>query len=234
LSELLERVERYKLDVLLRLRTIVAFAVAAALSVASASADEELSLGERARLGRGGTVARPVTIESGEHRLVGGITYTVLAASIAELVPLFDDPTAYQEVLPRTKEAKVTRDGTVRHLAMRTGNAVVDGVYTLYLQQVQVSSPNTQEMRFWLDPRAPHDIDDAYCYFRFEALPAGPDGLPRTLLTYAVAIDVGPGIVRELFEERVRAASLAVPQALVARLSRDHDARQQERLSAAR
>jgi hypothetical protein len=232
---LLLRRERYKLDVLLRLRTIVAFAVAGGLSMASASADEELSLGERARLARGATVARPVTIESGEHRLVGGITYTVLSASLSDLVPLFDDPSAYQEVLPRTKEAKVTRDGTVRHLAMRTGNAVVDGVYTLYLQQVPSSSPNAQEMRFWLDPRAPHDIDDAYGYFRFEALPAASDGSPRTLLTYAVAIDVGPGIVRELFEERVRAASLTVPQALVARVARDHDAHHaQDGLSAAR
>lgn len=183
----------------------------------AAGADEELTLAERMRLARGATVTRPITIERGEHRHVGGITYTVLRASLEDLLPLFDDETAYREVLPRTKEAKVIRDGNVRHLRMRTGNAVVDSTYTLYLQQ---STPH--ELRFWLDPRAPHDIDDAYGYFRFEALPPGADGSPRTLLTYAVAIDVGPGIVRELFEERVRAASLTVPQALVARIERDH------------
>jgi hypothetical protein len=189
------------------------FLVGAGVGTARA---EELSLAEHARLARGATVARHVTIENGEHRLVGGITYTVLHASPAELLPLFDDPAAYQELLPRTKEAKITRDGTVRHLSMRTGNAVVEGVYTLYLQQA-----TAQEFRFWLDPRAPHDIDDAYGYFRFEALAPTSDGEPRTLLTYAIAIDIGPGIVRELFEERVRAASLAVPQALVARITRD-------------
>ena len=36
--------------------------------------------------------------------------------------------------------------------------------------------------------------------------------LPRALLTYAILVDVGPGIVRDLFEERVRAALLSVPQ----------------------
>lgn len=195
----------------------VGLAASLLVGVGAARADE-LSLAESARLARGATVARHVTIEHGEHRLVGGITYTVLHAAPEDLLRLFDDETAYRELLPRTKEAKITRDGAVRHLSMRTGNAVVDGVYTLYLQQ---SSP--QELRFWLDPRAPHDIDDAYGYFRFEALPRGADGEPRTLLTYAIAIDIGAGIVRELFEERVRAASLALPQALVARLARARD-----------
>ena len=179
---------------------------------------DDLTLSERARLSRGATVARPVTIEEGEHRLVGGITYTVVSASAAELTALFDDEAAYRELLPRTKGAKLTRNGAVRHIEMRTGNAVVEGVYTLYLQQ---SGPH--ELRFWLDPRAPHDIDDAYGYFQFEELPRGADGRPRTLLTYAIAIDIGPGIVRDLFEERVRAASLALPQALVARITREHN-----------
>jgi hypothetical protein len=195
-------------------------ALGLAVSLLAGSADaqgDDLTLQERARLARGATVSRPVTLEEGEHRLVGGITYTIVSATPAELTALFDDENAYRELLPRTKEAKLTKNGSVRHVGMRTGNALVEGVYTLYLQQ---QKPN--ELRFWLDPRAPHDIDDAYGYFRFDELPRGTDGKPRTLLTYAIAIDIGAGIMRDLFEERVRAASLTLPQALVLRLARSH------------
>ena len=183
-----------------------------------------LAKGDADRLERGGTVARPMTLEDGEHRVVGGITYTVLDAKLRDIVPLFDDETAYRELLPRTKEAHVRREGKVRHVALRTGNALVEGVYTLFVLQ---TAPN--EFRFWLDPRAPHDIDDAYGYFRFDELEDRPDGRARTMLTYAIAVDIGPGIVRDFFEERVRNASLDLPQALVTRLSRERRGRKAKR-----
>ena len=194
---------------------------------AQSSRADTLTMNESARLEAGGTVVRPVTIDDdGDARLVGGVTYTILDASVAELVPLFDDEAAYREILPRTKDAKVVRDGAVRHVAMRTGNAMVEGVYTLFMRQ---ASPT--ELRFWLDRRAPHDLEDAYGYFRFTALAPGHDGRPRTLLTYAIAIDIGAGILRDLFEERVRAASLTLPQALVGRLARDRAARDERRVA---
>lgn len=38
------------------------------------------------------------------------------------------------------------------------------------------------------------------------------DGTPRTLLTFGVLVDMGPGLARALYEERMRAAMLGVPQ----------------------
>jgi hypothetical protein len=70
---------------------------------------------------------------------------------------------------------------------------------------------SSHEARFWLDPTRPHGIDDAWGFFRYEPF-VTPSGEEHVLLTYGVLVDVGPGIVRELFESRLRTALLSVPQ----------------------
>jgi len=47
-----------------------------------------------------------------------------------------------------------------------------------------------------------------------------PNGGEVFSLTLGVLVDVGPGIVRGLFEERVRAAMLSVPQLVQRHLAR--------------
>jgi hypothetical protein len=202
-------------------RLTALLALVLGLAAADTARADTLTLNEQAYLDKGETVYRPVTIADGDSRLVGGVTYTVLDASVAELMPLFDDANAYKELLPRTLDARVRREGNARVVAMRTGNALFEGAYSLYLRR-----ESETEVRFWLDRRAHHDIDDAYGYFRFTELDAGQDGRPRTLLTYAIAIDVGPGLVRDMFEDRIRSASLTLPQNLVGRLSRERTAPQ--------
>ncbi len=125
---------------------------------------------------------------------------------------MFDDVEAYRRVLPRTKRARmvsVEKNGD-RLVELVQGNAVVEAEYTIRVRQ-EVATPARREVRFWLEPTRPHEIDDAWGYFRMEPF-TGPDGEQRVLLTYAILVDIGPGLVRELFEERVRAALLSVPQ----------------------
>jgi hypothetical protein len=202
-------------------RLLALLTIVLGLAAADTARADSLTLNEQVYLDRGETVYRPTTIEEGDARLVGGVTYTVLDASIADLMPLFDDAAAYKELLPRTLDARVRREGDARVVALRTGNALFEGAYSLYMRRT-----SDNEVRFWLDRRAHHDIDDAYGYFRFTELDPGQDGRPRTLLTYAIAIDVGAGLVRDMFEDRIRAASLTLPQNLVARLSRERSASQ--------
>ena len=82
--------------------------------------------------------------------------------------------------------------------------------------------------RFWLDPTKPHGIADAWGFFRVSPVEGnttadGSAGAPHVLLTYGIlAVDhVGPGLVRDLFEERLRTLVLAVPQ-LVRQYARAH------------
>jgi hypothetical protein len=174
---------------------------------ASTSAEElSLSGDDLARLDRHETVVRSQTLERGEHRYVGGLTYTVLDASAAEIEAVLDNVDSLRRVLPRTKSARVVeRTGEDQLVELVQGNALVEAGYTLRVRR----SPG--EARFWLERSRPHGIDDAWGFFRFQPF-ITKQGEPRLLLTYGVLVDVGPGIVREFFEERVRTALLSVPQ----------------------
>jgi hypothetical protein len=165
-----------------------------------------LSVEETARLSRRETVIREHTLERGDHRYIGGITYTVVDASSAEIGAIFDNVESLRRVLPRTKRARVVGSSDGDQLfELAQGNAVMEAEYTVRVRR------GRNEARFWLDPSRPHSIDDAWGFFRYEPF-VGSTGEERVLLTYGVLVDVGPGIVRELFEERVRAALLSVPQ----------------------
>ena len=171
---------------------------------------DTLSTDESTRLGRGETVARPVTIEDDERRYVGGITYAVVRASVSELQELFEDVSAYANVLPRTKRATlVGHEGLDQLVELRQGNAIIDARYTLRVRH----EAWRRDVRFWVDQRRPHDIKDAWGYFHVDPMPDDAEG-PRSLVTYAVLVDLGPGIVRELFEERLRAVLLTTPSIL--------------------
>lgn len=178
----------------------------ASLFLSGSASAERLSRSEAARLERRETVIRAQTFERGDHRYVGGITYTVVDASAAEVGAILDNVDSLRRVLPRTKRARtVGHEGGDQLIEIASGNAVVEAEYTMRVRR----GPN--EAQFWLDQSRPHGIDDAWGFFRFEPFIA-PTGEERVLLTYGVLVDVGPGIVRELFEEKVRAALLSVPQ----------------------
>jgi hypothetical protein len=189
---------------------VAAVALGACLTSGGSAHADTLTPAENERLARGETVARPVTIDNDDRRYVGGITYAVVRASVSELQALFEDVSSYANVLPRTKRASlVAEEGLDQLVELRQGNALIDAKYTLRVRH----EAWRRDVRFWLDARRPHDIRDAWGYFHVDPLPDDAEG-PRSLLTYAVLVDVGPGIVRELFEERLRAVLLSTPEIL--------------------
>lgn len=176
------------------------------VAAAEPRAASTLPAAERDRLARGETIIREQTLERGDHRYIGGLTYTLLDASSGELAAVLDDAEAIRHVLPKTKRARfVGTAGGDQLLELTQGNSLVEAEYTVRLRR------SANEARFWLDPTRPHGIDDAWGFFRYEAV-TRPDGSQGVLLTYGVLVDVGPGIVRDFFEERVRTALLSVPQ----------------------
>ncbi len=181
------------------------------IAPASAAADE-LSPSEAARLTRGETISRPVTVEGDDRRYVGGITYAVVHASVSELQEIFEDVGSYSHLLPRTKRATlVGQRGQDQLVELRQGNAMFDARYTLRVRH----EPWRRDVRFWLDPSRPHDVRDAWGYFHVDPLPElATEAGPRSLVTYAVLVDLGPGLIRDLFEERLRAVLLSTPEVL--------------------
>jgi len=177
---------------------------------APAAHADKLTSDESERLGRGETVVREHTWEPGySARYIGGVTYTIVDATASETNNILEDVASFRRVLPRTKRVKLVsiEPNGDRLVELVQGTALMEAEYTLRVRNY----PARREVRFWLETSRPHEIDDAFGYFRVEPL-TGSNGEQRALLTYAILVDIGPGIVRDLFEERVRAALLTVPQ----------------------
>jgi hypothetical protein len=167
--------------------------------------------GDGERLSRGETVVFDQVLDQSGHRYVGGTTYTIIDASMPELENLFVDMSAYRQLLPRTKEARLVGvDEGDLFIELRQGNSLLETSYTIRVRREGLGAGAVY--RFWLDRTKPHGIEDAWGYFRLEPLAEGPGGAARVLLTYGVLVDVGPGLVRDLFEERLRQLALTVPQ----------------------
>lgn len=187
-------------------RLLAALVAVAALAAPVTARADGLSSAEVARLARRETVIREQTLERGDRRYVGGITYTLLDASVTEVAALIDNPESLRRVLPKTKAARIVGDDQGDTLIeLVQGTSMMQATYTIRMRR------SSGESRFWLEPSHPHGIDDAWGFFRYRPF-VTPAGEERVLLTYGVLVDVGPGVVRELFEEKLRSALLSVPQ----------------------
>lgn len=186
-----------------------------------AHADEPFGSEDAARLARGDTLTFEQTVEKAHRRYVGGITYTVVDGSVSELTTLLEDVRAYRQLLPHTKQARLIGvNGDDFFVELRQGTSLLETTYTIRVRRGE----GGRLFRFWLDPTKPHGIADAWGFFRISPLrgDGGGDGAglvaggtadgPRVLLTYGILVDVGPGIVRDLFEARLRTLVLTVPQ----------------------
>jgi hypothetical protein len=205
---------------------------------------EDTQEGTGERLSRGETVVFDQALDRGGRRYVGGTTYTIIEASMPELEGLLLNTRAYRQLLPHTKQARLVGvNGDDFFIELRQGNSLVETSYTIRVRREALptgpgqtdatrASPVTLApegqahregtvFRFWLDRSKPHGIEDAWGYFRLERLPEKSSGVPRVLLTYGILVDVGPGLVRDLFEERLRQLALAVPQ-LVRQYALEH------------
>jgi hypothetical protein len=173
----------------------------AVASAAPARADG-LSTPEVDRLVHGNSVVRPQNLDRGGRHYVGGVSYAIVDADPDVVARLFDSPDAWQRVLPHTRSAQYAgRNGDDRLIEVTHGNALIQVSYTMRVHR------DARTARFHLEPGRPHDIEDAWGFLR-----AQPFGSGRTLLTYGLLLDIGPGMLRDLFEERVRATALTVPE----------------------
>jgi hypothetical protein len=80
------------------------------------------------------------------------------------------------------------------------GSAIVQVSYVLRVHR------DGAVVRFWMDESREHDIEDAWGFFRAE-----PTGDGRTFVTYGILVDMGDGLLRDLFETRMRQLALEVP-----------------------
>ena len=181
----------------------VAIALTAPVALAPLASADTLSSDETSRLSQGDTVVRNTTLDGDDYRYVGGVSYTILETTPDELATMLEDVATYRAVLPRTQAArKVETRGEDTFVELTQGTSIFQTSYTIRIRK----DPAESTVRFWLDTTRPHGIDDAWGFFRYATLGDG-----RVLLTFGVLVDVGPGVVRMFFEERLRSAMMSVP-----------------------
>jgi hypothetical protein len=175
----------------------------AALALAGHSARADgLSVLETERLLRGQTVVRAQTLDRGGRHYVGGVSYAVLDADADEVALVFDNADAWRRVLPEIRSTRaVGTAGDDPLIEVTHGNVIVQATYTMRVHR------EARAARFRLEPRRRHDIEDVWGFLRATPLADG-----RTILTYGVLIDMGPGLLRDLFEDRVRETAMTVPE----------------------
>jgi hypothetical protein len=110
----------------------------------------------------------------------------------------------WKRILPKTRSARrVGTTGNDTLVEMTNGTAIVQATYTM---RVRRDGPL---VRFWMDPTCHHDIEDVWGFVRAEPMADG-----RTLVAYGILVDMGSGILGDLFEDRVRTLALSVPDQL--------------------
>lgn len=155
---------------------------------------------ERRQLANGARVERPLTFVSGKGSYVGGIAYQVVHCSPGEVLSALLDVQKLKEMLPRTRSARLISSEAGRsRVELEQGQAPFVARYTIVIER----APGSDELRFWLDPSAPHDIRDVFGFFRVRALTPAD-----SVITVGAAVDLGPGLFTGLFEDRVRAVVL--------------------------
>ncbi len=175
-----------------------------ALASPAADLQSALSASERDALTAGYVVSRPVRFARGvDGYYVGGVSYQVVKARPEEVMASLVNVDTLPSMLPRTKRAKlIDSSGDRARIELVQGGGMFEASYTVHVER----SPERDQLRFWMDGSRPHDVKDVWGYFRVR--PFGPE---HTLVTVAAVLDLGPGIVRMLFEDSIQRMILAAP-----------------------
>jgi hypothetical protein len=110
---------------------------------------------------------------------------------------------ALPRILPRTESARlVASSGRAATVELTQGQSPFLVTYSMNLEQ----SPSGHAIHFWLDTSRPHDVRDVWGYVRVT-----PFGRDASLVTLAVALDLGPGLARALFTDGIERIILHAP-----------------------
>jgi hypothetical protein len=160
------------------------------------------------QLREGGRVEELVELERRGQRYVGGVSYILVQAEPGQVFDVLNRLETLANVLPQTRNLRVIeRSGGRVRVEIEQGNSVVSTAFTVFFELGPPGGGDDAHMvRFWLDPSQPHGIDDVWGFFRATRYDAR-----RSLVSVGALVNVGPGLIRMLFEERIVRAILRMP-----------------------
>jgi hypothetical protein len=174
-----------------------------------APSPQGFSADQHQTLRAGGRVEQFVELDRQGKRYVGGIAYTLVRAEPRQVFEVLNQLGTLSEVLPRTRNTRIIdRSGSNRvRVELEQGNSVVSTTFTVFFQlEPPEDAHDPRVVRFWLDPSEPHSIDDAWGFFR-----ATRYDEQHSLVSVGALINLGPGVIRMLFEERIQRSIMRMP-----------------------
>ena len=178
--------------------------VAAPLS-AEPAPRPSLSAREQRSLEAGVLVSRALRFAQAGGSYVGGVSYQVVEAPPELVLAALSDVANWPEALPRTKSARLLEASAgLPRVELVQGGSFIEARYTVLIDRAEGDT-----IRFWLDPTRPHDIRDVFGFFRVKPLPRG-----RSLITVGAALDLGDGLARMLFEDKIASMLLRAPRSI--------------------
>jgi hypothetical protein len=180
-----------------------------------------LSDEQHRQLRAGERVEELVELEHQGRRYVGGVSYALVPADPGQVFDVLNQLHTLADVLPQTRSTRVLdRAGNRVRVELEQGNSIVSSRFTVFFElRPRASGEEAHLVRFWLDPSQPHGIDDVWGFFR-----ATRYDDRRSLVSVGALVDLGPGLIRLLFEQRIQRAILRMPNRIrdvVERASRD-------------
>lgn len=156
----------------------------------------------------GRRVEERLEVERQGQRYVGGVSYTLVRAEPRRVFDVLNHLTTLAQVLPSTRSTRVIdRSGDNVRVELEFGNSVVSTAFSVFFQ---LEPPEGQRdphvVRFWLDPSQPHGIEDVWGFFR-----ATRYDEDHSLVSVGALVNLGPGVLRMLFEQRIQRSILRMP-----------------------
>lgn len=167
-----------------------------------------LTPAQRAALHAGQIVEHPVSFQHHGRSYVGGVSYLLVRASPERVFSLLNRLPTLTDVLPRTRRSElIDRQGQRVRVELEQGSGVASTTYTVVFERdTQALQRGEHMVRFWLDPSRPHGIADVWGFFRATRFDER-----SSLVTVGALVDLGPGLLKMLFEGRVQRAILRLP-----------------------
>jgi hypothetical protein len=156
----------------------------------------------------GKRVEELVELDRQGQRYVGGVSYALVRAEPRQVFEVLNQLRTLSDVLPSTRDTRIIdRSGNRVRVELEQGNSMVSTTFTVFFQLEPPEGHNDPHVvRFWLDPSQPHSIDDAWGFFRAARYDA-----QHSLVSVGALVNLGPGVIRMLFEQRIQRSILRMP-----------------------